>query len=448
MASTFQFSKAKAPLIELAIKFVFGGLRLGKSEMPDVASDEYKKLDNLAASNREEVCSQAFSALDIPRDAWGPSVEPRALSILGRSDPWEVTIATLTSNSEAIRLFGTAGTADSRTRILDLSIECAIDLKAGRDKGETVMKPVQVEIGRAGTYDIWRSFGLRGLKVLSAPDTGYRQLTVILDQNPHAWDYQDSEWQEFSQLCGMEYLTEQLHRDLDNDEKRRIKIEHFCTQPIHPLDRVDRVQSASGVKIHYLVSGVTFDTPEVTEECDDAGGLGLIPCPALDLMGAFPLGLVSEDGLTPITGEVNVRISFPSMSGPPVYRDDMVWPPSAVHEAKEGGDEGAWRSARSYRRRNLRQRSKAKAHHSTADDADTMVYSDTEAAGGSSSQPMARGFGRAPAGGKGGKAAAKGGGKAKRGWASDSDDGAGSVASSTSSKMAKRLGHALILPKP
>jgi len=61
---------------------------------------------------------------------------------------------------------------------------------------------------------------------------------------------------------------------------------------------------------------------------------------------------------------------------------------------------------------------------------------------------MARGFGRAPAGGKDGKAAAKGGGKAKRGWASDSDDGAGSVASSTSSKMAKRLGHALILPKP
>ena len=81
---------------------------------------------------------------------------------------------------------------------------------------------------------------------------------------------------------------------------------------------------------------------------DEADGFGLLPAQPIPLKGTLLTGLLSPDGLTPLTGTVPFRITVKGLSGTRI-KDGDWYAPSLVAEAEENGVEftSAMRTIRS-----------------------------------------------------------------------------------------------------
>ena len=315
--------------------------------------------------DREELAISALKWLGIPDVVWGSTIEPRALNIQGKDDPWDVTICTLVSVDAAVQFFGVGET--ERTYVCGLEVDCMVDV--AKEKRDLVN--IRVEIGRAGSYHIWESFGKKGLVVLPPGDAGsWDMMSLTLDQNPKTYTYVCPEWQVFATQQATKHLTEAVYHDLDQGQINSIQLKHYSTHALVPLKQAaTKGQSAYGIRVHFLVRGLLFDSSDL----DDADGLGKVECNPIPLVGTFPNGHLSSDGLIPLTSDdVPVRVTYPHMSKPPVVHGGSSYC-VAAQEAYEdliaqaadakgvAPDAVKWESYKSHRRSAMRRKSKAKA---------------------------------------------------------------------------------------
>ena len=308
-----------------------------------------------------------FRHLRIPSSTWGDAVEDRPLPIIGEKDPYTAHIGTLNTAEPLASIFGDDSTI---THVLTLELELLLDVKTKA----VALVSVTVEVGIAGMYDFFKHLGKRGKKVaLSSPDAGIH-LTLTLDSNPKAYAYLSDNWQKFAAHCATNHLKMALTTDLDDEEAALVTVQHFSTQALVPLNNLDNRQSARGLAIHFLIKGVNFNRTSDDMADPTWAPTSVIGNP-IPLRGAFPSGLIAEDGRTPSTTDVGIKLRISGMDSPPKIKSGMWYPPSAqqalearLHAAEmatnTGGPSGppvlAWamQSRNTAHRKEMRRRAK------------------------------------------------------------------------------------------
>jgi hypothetical protein len=327
-----KFGERRSELFEMAIITVEGGT---SRVLSDTAA---KRRMEILAANRQELALEVFKALEIPPQMRGDAVEPRAIHVVGHDKPWSVDVCTTTDYRPLEHHFGPEF---SNTVCLNLKVKCVIDLKA--KQYETV--DVAVEVGAVGKWQHFRALGGRGKRVVTDSSMTGTQVTVILDQNIKAYQYTDREWQGAAARCARRHLKSALHHDLTEEEIGAIRIEHFATEAIVPINNLRAGQSARGIKVHYIVYGVCFELQNPNH---------LIPGPCIPLSGTFPTGHVEPDGLTPRLGPTRCRIKCPGMLMPAKVKGGYWYPPSAQTQEELAEGEGAFPNQRNLRRNEMR----------------------------------------------------------------------------------------------
>ena len=299
---------------------------------------------------------------------WGDAVEDRPLPIVGEKDPYTAHIGTLNTAEPLASIFGDDHTV---THVLTLELELLLDVKTKA----VALCTVTVEVGIAGMYDHFKHLGKRGKKVaLSSPDSGIH-LTLTLDCNPKAYAYLSDNWQKFAAHCATNHLKMALTVDLDDDEAALVSVQHFSTQALVPLNNLDNKQSARGLAIHFLIKGVDFNRASDDKADPTWAPTSIIGNP-IPLRGAFPSGLIADDGRTPSTTDVGIKLRISGLDSPPKIASGMWYPPSAqqalearIHAAEmaKGGPSGppvsAWamQSRDTARRKEMRRIAKMRA---------------------------------------------------------------------------------------
>ena len=364
---SFSFSAPMQELHEIAIVSISGGTNVPLAEKAN------KRRSEIQANNKQELAGEVLRALDIDKKEIGGAVEQRPLHVLGHDAPWSIDICTTRTAEPLRRNFGDDYT---QTLVLDLMVDCLVDLKD--KKRESV--EMRVEVGVAGQWKYFRSLGGRGKRVITdSADTGHH-LVVVLDQNVKAYPYQEVEWQRAASYATRRYLVGQLHYDLDTEAIEKIRIEEFVVEPIVPLNDLNSGQSARGLKVHYIVHGLTFNRLPVRSDV-------LLHAPRMLLSGNFPTGRLSADGLRPEFGDTRIRIRCPGMRQTGKVMGGYWYPPSAQQE-KEMQDQAAaearaasqptapsepawqWPNQRNSRRRDLRKKAAESARHARWADAE------------------------------------------------------------------------------
>jgi hypothetical protein len=375
-----KFGSRRSELFELAVVTVEGGTNRSLS---DAAS---KRRMEILAANRQELAIEVFKALEIPAQLRGDAVEPRAIHIVGQQKPWTIDVCTVTDFRPLEKFFGPEF---SNTVCLDLKVKCLVDLKAKRY--ETV--DVMAEVGPVGKWNNFRALGGRGKRVVTDASMTGTQITVTLDQNIKAYQYNDPEWQGVAARCARRHLKAELYHDLTTEEVGAIRIEHFATEAIVPISNLRTGQSARGIKVHYIVYGMCFELHNPNH---------LVSGPRIALSGAFPTGHVEADGLTPVLGPTKIRIKCPGLLIPAKAKGGYWYPPSAQTQeelaaACEDGDAPAFPNQRTLRRKEMRQLGKQRRRASTEEGLEEGQIEEGQISDGQSStvSKMARQLGAA-----------------------------------------------------
>ena len=252
--------------------------------------------------------------LKVPNDAVGRAVEPRNLEVADYQEAREVTIATITRPEVGLELFGPP--SEARTYMLDVQVKVLRDVKSGSSD----LTWLTVEVGQAGTYEKWQQFGLKGLRILKPGENNSAvQLSLSLERSLYSYDYFAPHWQAAATHFGMAYIRKVLSKGNEDDAMKGITIRHYLTHALVPLVATDsKTQSAFGLRMHYLITGVLFDSTTT----DEADGLGTMQAPPFPLVGTFPTGQIDADGITPLTSDtVSVRVTYPRCSHGPSILD-------------------------------------------------------------------------------------------------------------------------------
>ena len=322
---SFQFGEDDAATESIALTTVIIAGSLGDP------SSKFTPID----LNRERLVQRIYNTLKIEGDAWGSAVESCTLMIQGAKEPWTGLISsTLTSARVANVIFGEDGT---KTHLLQIQAKIA---ESSKPNAKEEWKPFEVEIGVAGKYASFKSIGGRGKIVATSNDAtnGY-PVTVILDRNKGPYEYREHGWQQAAAHYAVSHLQKQL------GEKAGIRV--LAIETITPLSSKAGKQSARGLRVHLLVTGVNFDR----EDDDAAGGLGVVQSPAINLIALLPNGKIDAvtDQTTskvvkrPAVEPTLYKIVINGLVGHGRYRvvgeTPYFYPPSAI-ESKE--DDAAW----------------------------------------------------------------------------------------------------------
>ena len=319
------FSQAKEALHEIAI------VDVKWSAMSGLGTEEtrYDERMTMLNANRESLAEAVFDTLKVPSAHWGRAVEPRALFVQGSERPWQISIATLKSGEGMEHLFGRNR---DKTHMLRVEVRCMVDAKAR----EYTTRTCEVEVGAAGSYDVFNTLGKRGKRVIQHGDaTTGRILVATLDRHPRAWDYHDPDWQRNAAACAIAHVSRALTAHLDPTKvPTQVVVSQFAVEPIVPVTAsVDVNQSAKGVRVHLLVRGVYFDA--VSPPPADLTAAAPIP-----LTGRFLNGQVSADGLTPKTQkDIPVRFSIANMADSKVHEGSW-YPPASLSSHPEAKARG------------------------------------------------------------------------------------------------------------
>ena len=201
------------------------------------------------------------------------------------------------------------------------------------------------------------------MRTSGSPLTGYVLTAKVRSQEKmqgvsKAYDYAKPQWQVFASACVLQHVTNTILNSVpvtDRDEAfGKIRLEPLSQHALYPLRTQVRTQSASGIEVHILVSGVLF---EATED-DAADGLGLVRCPPIPMMGEVPSGRVSEGGTKPLTCKGQMYFSMRDLTSKPKIRNGYFFCPAAL-ETVPGHED--WEEAkRSQRRSQQRKAGKAR----------------------------------------------------------------------------------------
>lgn len=336
-----------------------------------------KRYNEIYAANREQLALAVLNELEIPAEQRGQAVEPRPLHIVGHATPWTIDVCTVTTIQPLVHHFGTDF---AKTICMDLKVKCHTDLKAKA----TAIVDISVEVGVVGKWEHYRSLGGRGKRVVTGSAAG-NQVTVTLDQNPKAYPYKDEEWQGAATKCVRRHLRAALKHDLTTEEIDQIRLEHFSTEALVPLNNLRTDQSARGIRVHFIVYGMCFEQGPTN---------GLLPAPRIPLVGEFPNGEVEMDGLTPRMGAVKIRIKCPGLLTSDRLTAEHWYPPSAQEEAmapEEGEIDSSfsWQNKKTMRRKAMRKAGKQRREDESGQQSDGAS---------STMSKVARQFGQMPSG--------------------------------------------------
>ena len=378
--TSYTFQEAEKELNELAVIPALGSVHARGADF------------RFYAQHREALCNAVFSKLGIPRELWGTAVESRYLHVHKAKKPWVITVGTMDdsprSNQVAKDLFGPGGI---NTIVMRVHYEACTDEKST----EYEWQSVEVEVGVFGKWSRFRTIAGQGFRVLAggSPVTGYvltaRIRSAEKSAGEKAYDYTREQWQLFAAVCVRQHVAGAIMTSVPEADRAaawaKIKIEPLSQHALYPLRTQVREQSASGIEVHTLISGVLFESADT----DEAGGLGLVRCPPLPMMGELPSGRLSEEGKKPLTCKSQMYFSMRDLEGKPKTRGGFFYCPAAL-ETVPGSD--GWEEVRSRATdRRTQQRKAVKAERKAArGDSDREYYSDGGGSTASSMRKLAR----------------------------------------------------------
>ena len=183
----------------------------------------------------------------------------------------------------------------------------------------------EVEVGLFGSWAHFSTIGKRGRRVIdkNSAATGY-VLTIRIrsrDKGPaeKAYDYTAKPWQDFAAVCAGQHVTRAIMESVPADAREQaakvVGVHDLATHAIYPMRTATRLQSASGLEVHLLITGVRFDP---AEEGDEAS---YIACPPLPLLGQFPSGRLTDGGKRPLTTQTQVYFVMRDLASAPRVHD-------------------------------------------------------------------------------------------------------------------------------